>query len=253
MQLYFEIMGLRIPAYSTMALAGFLCALVVARKLAKNIMTYDFWCAISYGGIVMIAGAKLFYAIPFLIQGNTGNLRELFAGYVFYGGMLGMTAGIAFYARMRKQPVTMYLDILAVVIPLFHGFGRLGCFFAVHFPANPYEPGIELVPRVPVQIMESLCNFLLFFFLLWYRKKKPAPGRIMGLYLTIYPAVRFLLEMLRGDMVRGVYQIAGIAFSTSQLISVVLFTTGIVLIQHKIPENDMENKKSEKKFQKNRR
>ncbi len=49
MQLYFEIMGLRIPAYSTMALAGFLCALVVAQKLAKNIMTYDFWCAISYG------------------------------------------------------------------------------------------------------------------------------------------------------------------------------------------------------------
>lgn len=150
MQLYFEIMGLRIPAYSTMALAGFLCALVVARKLAKHIMTYDFWCAISYGGIAMIAGAKLFYAIPFLIQGNTGNLRELFAGYVFYGGMLGMTAGIAFYARMRKQPITMYLDILAVVIPLFHGFGRLGCFFAgccygreyhgifaVHFPANP--------------------------------------------------------------------------------------------------------------------
>lgn len=265
MQLYFEIMGLRIPAYSTMALAGFLCALVVARKLAKNIMTYDFWCAISYGGIAMIAGAKLFYAIPFLIQGNTGNLRELFAGYVFYGGMLGMTAGIAFYARMRKQPVTMYLDILAVVIPLFHGFGRLGCFFAgccygreyhgifaVHFPANPYEPGIELVPRVPVQIMESLCNFLLFFFLLCYRKKKPAPGRIMGLYLTIYPAVRFLLEMLRGDIVRGVYQIAGIAFSTSQLISVVLFTTGIVLIRHKIPENDMKNKKSEKKFQKNK-
>ena len=73
MQLYFEIMGLRIPAYSTMALAGFLCALVVARKLAKNIMTYDFWCAISYGGIAMIAGAKLFYAIPFLIQGISGN------------------------------------------------------------------------------------------------------------------------------------------------------------------------------------
>ena len=76
MQLYFEIMGLRIPAYSTMALAGFLCALVVARKLAKNIMTYDFWCAISYGGIAMIAGAKLFYLGD--CRDNLRNSRSVF-------------------------------------------------------------------------------------------------------------------------------------------------------------------------------
>lgn len=262
MLLYFELFGLKIPAYGTMALLGMAASLALAVRLAKRygIAGYDVMYACCYGGFGLVLGAKLFYAIPFLgefvsiwkkegvsyIIQNAGEIfSRMFAGYVFYGGLLGLAAGVGLYVTYRKVPFSVYADVMAVVIPLFHGFGRIGCFlagccygreyqgrFSVTFPENPYEPGIEAVSRFPVQLLESGCNFLLFFFLVLYGRKKHPAGRLMGIYLTAYPAIRFFTEFFRGDAVRGVLELGDISLSFSQFISLILFPIGLYFVYH---------------------
>lgn len=260
MLLYFNLFGTDVPAYGTMAVTGLVLAVIVVIFYAKiyGIVRRDVIYSMCYGGLGLIIGAKLFYAIPFLpelahIINENGIsyisahmweiVSQMFAGYVFYGGLIGMMAGIYFYAHSMKLSFLNYADVLAIVIPLFHGIGRIGCFlagccygreyhgiFAVTFPRNPYEPGIELTERFPVQILESICNFILFAILAVYGRKRREPGKLMGIYLIAYPVIRFVTEMFRGDEIRGVIRIGFFQLSTSQIISLALLPFGIGLI-----------------------
>lgn len=73
---------------------------------------------------------------------------------------------------------------------------------------------------LPVQLIEAVFNVIIFLFLFWNLKQSDWKNRnILVKYLTIYSCGRFLLEIFRGDTVRGV--IGGISFS--QFISVLIW------------------------------
>ena len=57
--------------------------------------------------------------------------------------------------------------------------------------------------------------------------KKILSGRLMALYLFIYAVIRFILEYLRGDEIRGRY----LCFSTSQWISLltIVFVSAYII------------------------
>ena len=74
------------------------------------------------------------------------------------------------------------------------------------------------VARFPVQLVEAGLNFGLFFLLWTLLRKRRLPGRLLLLYLLIYPTYRFFLEFLRGDAIRGFL----LGLSTSQVISLLL-------------------------------
>ena len=68
-------------------------------------------------------------------------------------------------------------------------------------------------------------DFLLFFALIWYAKRKKGDGQIGGLYLILYSVGRFILEFYRGDLIRG-----SVGYlSTSQFISIFTVAAGIAL------------------------
>lgn len=174
-------------------------------------------------------------------------MNYLFGGLVFYGGLIGAFLGIFCYCKQYHLSYVSYMDVFAPLIPFVHGIGRIGCFcsgccygieyhgpFAIQFPYNEAVPQLSQVPRFPVQLLEALMNFLLCGILFCLMKKKNLRnGRLMGIYLIYYSIARFLLEMLRGDKIRGSISI----FSTSQLISLILLPVGIVLVRGKWVEN----------------
>ena len=51
----------------------------------------------------------------------------------------------------------------------------------------------------------------------------------MGIYLIVYPIIRFITELFRGDEVRGVIKTGFFQMSTSQIISLLLLPLGILL------------------------
>lgn len=254
---------LDIPLYSILFLAGVLTAVLAARRLAHRagLPKEDVTYGTVYAFIGILVGAKFVYLLtklPALLsvlpdvgksfEENFGDtlwylVNFLLGGYVYYGGLIGAVLGVYCYCRRYKVDFLSFMDVFAPWIPFVHGVGRIGCFCAgccygieyhgfgsVQFPYNRFIPGLDDVPRVPVQLMEAGLNFafwgvMLFLFL----KKEIRGGKLLGIYLIYYAIVRFALEMLRGDKIRGGVGI----FSTSQLISVILLPIGIVLLTGK--------------------
>jgi phosphatidylglycerol:prolipoprotein diacylglycerol transferase len=231
--------------YQIMILAGiFAAGIYVTRICKKN--DYDENDAIIFLLIISIgvfAGGHILYSVVNyqIIINVIKNIHVIdsfenlliavtliWGGNVFYGGLLGgiFTAIIIF----RKRPQYRYLlDIVTPAIPLFHFFGRIGCFFAgccfgieSRFGFTFRHSIIEEangINRFPVQLLEALVNLLLFFILDNFRRKSFLKQNIIYLYLLFYSIARFFIEFLRGDDYRGFL----FALSTSQIISVLVF------------------------------
>ena len=197
------------------------CALLVGLMLAKLL-----YLVVSYGlGRVM----------EDLRAGRFDFLGD--DGLVFYGGLIGGIVGAFAGVTIVKGKFSDYCDVLVPCVPLGHAFGRLGCFFGGCCYGMPYEgvgclylhaAGVHY-GTFPVQLLEMVLNLGICAYLLWYTKGETKPGHSLYRYLLMYALVRFGLEFLRGDLIRGVA--AGL--STSQWISIVL---GIVSLVMMIPQ-----------------
>lgn len=171
---------------------------------------------------------------------------EIFGGSVFYGGLIGGLITSYIYIKKVKLDINMISDLCAPLIPLFHTFGRIGCFLTGCCYGIESKIGftykhsmIELangVNRFPVQLLEGFYNLLLFILLTMLYKKSKYKGKLIYLYLVLYPIGRFILEFFRGDDYRGFI----FGLSVSQLISILLliFSLSTLII------NYLKNKKA---------
>ncbi len=254
MKPFFDIFGAKVPLYGTLIVCAYLIGVFIAIQNAKKygMPKEDIIFASTYAGIGLFLGAKFLYFIVLLpkLMGHfdllfkypAEFLEYVFGGYVFYGGFIGVVLGVWIYcARYKISKITM-INCLTPVIPFIHSIGRIGCFMAgccygieyhgplcVHFPVNEISPELSLVPRFPVQLLESGLNMLLFIALMIVGRKKRQDAKILGIYLICYSVLRFLLEFLRGDIIRG--QVFGI--TTSQWVSIFLLPVGVYIIRRK--------------------
>jgi phosphatidylglycerol:prolipoprotein diacylglycerol transferase len=83
------------------------------------------------------------------------------------------------------------------------------------------EPSLQGVLLHPTQLYESGALFIVFFGLLYVQRKKFFDGQVALTYLLAYPIIRSIIEIFRGDLIRG-FVIDDI-LSTSQFISIVIF------------------------------
>lgn len=245
---FFYIMDIKIPAYGLMMILGFLFSCVFEIYLCnkKNINIVDQLYLIAYILIASLLGAKLVYIfqnmeqfinqLPYIITDFKRFMDYLGGGFVFYGGLIGGAIGAIFYANVFKINAIKNIETFVIVIPFFHCVGRIGCFLAgccygieynglfkiMYTEAIAAPNGINLFP---VQLLEALLNFLLFLFLVWIDKWLKKPLSNFGIYLVLYGAIRFFLEFLRGDLIRGIY-----ILSFSQWISLLVVLIGIYII-----------------------
>lgn len=175
-------------------------------------------------------GSKLLFAITRIGQVHLSGMADMVmlfigSGYVYYGGLLGAITGINLYCGKNGTLRKKVFSIFTPTFPLFHFFGRIGCFLAGCCYGRPLNPAIRVisnvaVDRYPVQLIEAIFELLLFCILL---RKSRVMNRDISLwdYLLPYSIFRFLIEYFRGDTIRGIF----ILFSTSQWISlsIILF------------------------------
>ena len=245
----FTLFGREIYIYVVLAIAGGLVAGWYACRAARRAGEDDnrmiLFLLSAAGGALL--GSHLLYALLELPRAaavaEAASLREALralavwlGGGVFYGGLLGGAAGGVIYVRAAKRPMALYADIAACFVPLFHAFGRVGCFlggccfgvesrFGFVFTRSPLEIA-NGVRRFPVQLLESACCLLLFFLMDRLRRKGVLRGRLLGLYLALYALVRFADEFLRGDALRGF----ALGLSTSQWASLAAAAAGLAIL-----------------------
>ncbi|MBQ8001542.1 MAG: prolipoprotein diacylglyceryl transferase [Ruminococcus sp.] len=250
---YVDLWGLELPVYGLISVVGILVSATVAFVLAKKkaVDLYDFLITAVVGGLGLFIGAHLLYALTrtgdiisafslYNTFDTTGEfikyLLDIASGMVFYGGLYGGLLAGFLWIRHKKHPAGLFADIFAVVIPLFHSFGRVGCFFAGCCYGVKWEYGIsgrvlnsgvrELTARFPVQLVEAACLLVLFSLLLVFFLRGKAQGRLLTVYLASYAVLRFVLEFFRGDSIRGHL----LYLSTSQWISLLtLIGVGLYL------------------------
>ncbi len=247
----FELFGKTISMYMICALVGIFAVLILTYRLAVKKKLDEFhmlWMMLfSFGGVVVFSHILYAFTVPKMVVGVFSNLDKIktfddfiyafnvvFGGSVFYGGLIGAIFVFYLYTKIKKLSFGDYSDIGGMSIPLFHFFGRIGCFLSGCCYGVEWEHGITYhhslvetangVPRFPVQLVEAGLNLLLFIFLFYLYKKGKANHKILALYLLIYPVYRFILEFFRGDGYRGFL----FGLSTSQIISVILFVCALI-------------------------
>ena len=235
-----NIFGFEIQTYSILAAIGFIVTVSVAVCISKrrSIAPDKSLMASLVAGLGILLGGHVLFAVT-NIQGiiqiikaegfSFSSLVPYISGMVFYGGLFGAMIAISLYCFVNKDvSKSDVFDVFAVSIPLFHTFGRVGCFFAgccygvesdfgfaAYLNTAPAHYGIS---RFPVALVEALINLLLFVLLINLYKKKRFAGKLIFIYLLIYAFSRFILEFFRGDDIRGF--VFGI--STSQFISLLI-------------------------------
>lgn len=229
--------------YSVMAATGILAAFVVSLWLCvKREQNWVRQLFLMIGSLIgLILGAKLFgilsYATYLAREGIPITFEKIVfsSGIVFYGGLLGYLGTFGILSKFLLIKRRIGRDIVAVTVPLFHGFARIGCYLghAVVDGETVWQPccyGIQMDnafcrhfwdSRLPVQLFESAFNFLLFALLLVLflkETKEERRGRLTELYLLCYGVFRFVIEFFRDDAVRGGFG----PFSFSQVVSLAI-------------------------------
>jgi phosphatidylglycerol:prolipoprotein diacylglycerol transferase len=145
-----------IHGFGLMLVIGFLCAMGLARFMARRsrIDPELFSNAALIGLFSGVIGARMSHVLE-----NYGYFmahpREIFdiasGGLTYYGGFLLAFPILVLYARAKKVPIRIGMDIVAPCLMIGLAFGRIGCFlngccygaecqlpWAVHFPYGSY-------------------------------------------------------------------------------------------------------------------
>jgi len=245
-----------ISMYNIMVIIGIVVCLLYIIKLCKkkNIDDNKIIKVLLIGLVGVFIGGHLLYAITridliilFIIKIHKVDsfelfidcMFEIFGGSVFYGGLIGGIICSYVYIKKTKLDIGNVSDLCTPLIPLFHFFGRIGCFLTGCCYGIESKIGftykhsmMELangVNRFPIQLVEATYNLILFIILTVLYKKEKFKGKLIYIYLILYPIGRFIFEFFRGDSYRGFI----FGLSTSQIISILLLIFSVVMLLKK--------------------
>ncbi|MEI8347602.1 MAG: prolipoprotein diacylglyceryl transferase family protein [Pseudomonadota bacterium] len=191
----------------------------------------DFYILISGIFIFSWIGSKVFFL--FFSDPQWRHLQStsfwLGGGFVFYGGLIGGLLFLWLFCKIKKIPSIQVLALMAPALCFAHAIGRIGCLLAGCCYGKettlPWGLWIHDGHRHPVPLYETILLGVLGVVLMNMILKKKDDFNIVTTYLMGYGVLRFILEYLRGDQIRGVGQWG----TTSQLISILAIVGAVAL------------------------
>ncbi|MEZ4270638.1 MAG: prolipoprotein diacylglyceryl transferase [Myxococcota bacterium] len=245
--------------YGLLIALGFLTAMTLVKRQAEReqedpdrIVDLAFWVLI-FG----LLGARLVFILTRFREYMATNPLEMLAfwrgGLVWYGGFIGASLYVFYFARRYRMNYFKLIDLCMPYAALAHAFGRLGCLAAgccygthtempwgIVFPVGSQPQsdhqqdgligvGDMSLPIHPTQLYEASAEILLFLLLIWLRNRKRFHGQLFLTWMALYPLVRSVIEVFRGDKIRGVWFFG---ISTSQIISICVAGAAVGMYFH---------------------
>lgn len=184
----------------------------------------SYWILVNGLLLSGFGGAHLLYLVQY--ARDAASLSEaalnLSSGYSVFGSFILVTAFVVFYARWKKVSFLKLADTVFFCAALGHAFGRVGCFLAACCHGRPttlpwgvtfrdpramIPPELLGVPLHPVQLYEAAADAVLAW--IWWRVLRATdagrlrPGAVVIGHLAAYGTMRFCLEFVRADTVKG--------------------------------------------------
>ncbi|MDY6029065.1 MAG: prolipoprotein diacylglyceryl transferase [Acidaminococcaceae bacterium] len=170
-----------------------------------------------YGGFAGLIGGRLWDVFFFDWDYYSEHLWEI--PYVWQGGMAvqgGMLAGVIcgiWYCKKHGIDWLAFGDIVVPALLIGQSVGRManllngdafgtptGGNFGLLYPEGTLAYKIYgAQPLWPAEVWEGQLDIVLFALLLLFRTTNHVRGQALFLYPMLYSALRFFLEMLRGD------------------------------------------------------
>jgi len=230
----FKFGPIQVTSFGFMMALGFLTSAWLLRKeLRRNKkdpeLAYELVMAAAIGGV---AGAKInFLLIHFdaVLRDPTGMIFSG-AGLVWYGGLIGGTFATIFWTKKLKLNVSMVAGMVAPLLALGHGIGRIGCFLVGDDWGKPtdvswgiaFPNGIDPVnyPVHPTQLYEMTALFIIFA-IIWNNRTKFETNWVpLWFYFILSSIQRFVVEYYRkNDLFFG-------PFTQAQIVSIILIIIG---------------------------
>ena len=196
--------------YGITYLVGFAAAWFLANRHVKrrdlpfskdDLADLVFYCAIGVivGGRL---GSILFYNFTGFLQ-NPGML--LFGGMSFHGGLLGVLTAIGVFAWRRGRKYFEVADIVAPVVAVGLGAGRIGNFIngelwgrVTDVPWGMVFPRAGDLARHPSQLYQFFLEGVVLFLVVWIYAGKSRPMMaVSGVFMLTYGVLRFFVEFFR--------------------------------------------------------
>jgi phosphatidylglycerol:prolipoprotein diacylglycerol transferase len=229
-----------VPGYTAMLVIACLVGTLVvvdetsragyARSLALRAMIAAYVAGLAGAGTIpLLQGAIRWW--------TTGSAAGG-AGFAAYGGILGGLAGTGAVLWRAKAPVVRFLDAGIPAVGAGYFVARIGCFLAgcdygeptslpvaIVFPAGSHAWRDHLVrgwipadapmslPVHPTQLYMALSGLLLY---LVTKRMSVGRGDRFTAFMGGYAALRFVIELVRGDASRG----SAFGVTTSQGIAI---------------------------------
>lgn len=232
-------------------LGSYITYLLFQRQIRKeNILDKEGIENFALGaGLAALIGGKIgfliFYWLPFIdadttrLFPRTAESFSAWPGMSFFGGVVGVTFFIFWFARRKKISLFLLSDTLALFLPIAIFFGRIGNFFHGELPGRTTESPWGMyfsdgLLRHPSTLYAALLEGALLFYLLFLlRKKKRDASQVLGSgiitawFCVLYGILRFLSEFFREPD----SQIGYIGtFTLNQFFALAFFFFGLVLL-----------------------
>lgn len=235
--------------YGVMYLLGFAFAYWLGSKRIKksnglwteeqfDSLLYNCFAGVILGGRI---GDVFFYNFDRFITDPLYLFRIWEGGMSFHGGLLGVIVAMIWTSIRQKRSFWQTADLVAPLVPVGLGLGRLGNFINNELWGRPVE-NLDAVPWAmfpygyhgsiplhPSQLYEMLLEGALLFVILNVFIRKPRPlGAVSGLFLIGYGVFRFLVEYVR-EIDHGV-NTAEDLITRGQMLSLPMIIGGIVIM-----------------------
>lgn len=243
----FSIGNFEIRWYSVLILIAIIIGIKLAEKEGKKFgIPNDFIFNLAFWTIIFaLIGARAYYVI-FNFSSYQNDLLSIFkvweGGLAIHGGIIAGFITVYIYCKKYGVRILKMTDIIVVPVILGQAIGRWGNFFngeahgaatnlaslkELKFIPNFVINGMQIdgIYYQPTFFYESLWCLLGFIILLIIRRTKYIKtGQVTGAYLMWYSIGRFFIEISRTDSL----MFGG--FKVAQVVSVILFLIGLILI-----------------------
>jgi phosphatidylglycerol:prolipoprotein diacylglycerol transferase len=202
-----------VPTFGLMLWVATVCgAIVMHLSFRRAHIEADALGIVALTVVAGIVGAKLWHVLdsPQEFQVDGWSVLWSTGGFAWFGGLVAGILALIVQGKQAGLGALRTLDLASPAAAIGYAVGRIGCLtsgdgdygipsnlpWAMGFPngIEPTPPGVRVHPT---PIYELIAGLLIGWWL-WYRAgKRRGVGAIVGEYLLLTGAARFLVEFIR--------------------------------------------------------